>query len=332
MENKLGTIYKILRFFIYLIPLAAIVVGDYLIFFPIDIYRFYPDQPNASKFEIEKDSEKNEFSFGIFPIRESRFAEVNLNLKNSGLKLCRAESIGLRKTYRAFYSPEGEEISDVGKLREIVFSGNKTKYPNGSLLHVKSTNQVFFISRGQKMLFPGPEIFGAFGFSFDNLTDVDTATIDEFKDAGVGVFLWTIAHPDGTIFETYPSHRLYVVSGGKKYPIASEELLKEIWPDFFTVAVGDENPGENLTCQPAQRKFSKKFFCRFDLQSLSGIGRYHFFTAKFPSECSVANIHPDYSQVRYISEKSLATFKTSMKNIAASVLNRYFYKITNTTK
>lgn len=332
MENKLGSIYKILRFFIYLIPLAVIVVGSYLIFFPIDTYRFYPENPNASKFEIEKDSEKNELSFGIFPIRESRFAEVSLNLKNSDLKLCRAESISLRKTYKAFLFPEGEEITDTGKLREIIFSDNKTKYPNGSLLHVKSTNQVFFISRGQKMLFPGPEIFEAFGFSFDNLTDVDMATIDEFKDADVGVFLWTIAHPDGTIFETYPSHRLYIVHDGKKYPIASEELLKEVWPDFYTIAVSDENPGENLTCRPAQRKFSKKFFCRFDLQSLSGIGRYHLFTAKFPSKCPVADVHPDDSQIRYISEKSSATFKMSLKTIAASVLNRYFYKTTNTTK
>lgn len=328
MENKLGSIYKILRFFIYLIPLAAIVVGSYLIFFPIDTYRFYSENPNASKFEIEKDSEKNELSFGVFPVRESRFAEVSLGFKNNNLKSCPAESISLRKTYRAFLFPEGEEISDAGKLREIVFSDNKTKYPNGLLLHVKSTNQVFFISRGQKMLFPGPEIFEAFGFSFDNLTDVDMATIDEFKDADVGVFLWTIAHPDGTIFETYPSHRLYVVHDGKKYPIASKELLKEVWPDFYTIAVSDENSDENLTCQPVQRKFSKKLFCRFDLQSLSGIGRYHLFTAKFPSKCPVADIHSDDSQVRYISEKSSATFKMSLKTIAASVLNRYFYKTT----
>lgn len=328
MENRLETIYKTLRFFIYLIPFLAIIIGSYLIFFPIDIYRFYSDNPNASKFEFEKDLKKNELSFGIFPVRESRFAEVSLNLKNSDSKPCSAELISLRKTYKAFLFPEGEEITDTGKLREIIFSDNKTKYPNGSLLHVKSTNQVFFISRGQKMLFPGPEIFEAFGFSFDNLTDVDMATIDEFKDADVGVFLWTIAHPDGTIFETYPSHRLYVVHDGKKYPIASKELLKEVWLDFYTIAVSDENSDENLTCQPVQRRFSKKLFCRFDLQSLPGIGRYYLFTAKFPLKCPAADIHPDDSQVRYISEKSSAAFKTSLKTIAASVLNRYFYKTT----
>ena len=332
MTIKPETLYKISRFFIYLIPLLAIIAAGYLIFFPINVYRFYSEDPNASKFEFQKDPAKNELTFGIFTVRESRFAEVSLGLKNSNSKSCRPELVSLRKTYQAFLFPEGEEIADAGKLREILFADNKTKYPNGSLLHVKSTNQVFFISHGQKTLFPGPEIFEAFGYSFDNLTDVDSATIDEFKDADIGVFLWTIPHPDGTIFETYPSRRLFVTNNGKKYPIASEEILKGVWPDFYTIAVGDENASENLDCQPALGKFSRKFFCRFDLAQLSGIGRYHLFTAKFPSRCSVANIHPDDSQVRYISEKSLAVFKTSVRDIAASVLNRYFYKTTNVVK
>lgn len=333
-QNNLGKLYKILRFFIYLIPVAAIAVGSYLVFFPIDTYRFYPGNPNASKFEFEKNTVTNELSFGIFPVQENRFVEVNLAFKENSLESCSIKSLemSLRKTYKAFLFPESSELSNAGKLREIVFSDNKTKYPNGSLLHVRSTNQVFFISHGKKILFPGPEIFGAFGYSFDNLTEVDMAAIDEFDDAENGVFLWTMTHPDGTIFESYPSHRLFVISGGEKYPIVSKDLLKEVWPDFYTVAVSDEGASEGLICQPALKKFSEKLFCHFDLAQLSSIGRYHLFTIEFPENCPVENIHPASSQVRYISEKSMATFKTSMKTIAASIFNRYFYKITSTTK
>ncbi len=332
MKTTPEKIYKFLRFIVYLIPLAAFVTGAYLVFFPIDVYRFRPDQPDASKFTFAKNPDKNEMSFGIFPLRESRFAQVSVSFEKNA-KACPAESpsINLRKTYKSFLSPDGEVIADAEKLHGMIFADNPTKYPNGSLLHVKSTNQVFFISRGQKMLFPGPEIFEAFGYSFDNLTDVDAATINDFKDAQDEVFLWTMSHPDGTILESFPSHRLFLVFEGKKYPIGSEEILKEVWPDFYAIAVGDESADNTLTCNP-RKNSSGSVSCQFDLKLLSGIGRYHYYMIDFPQNCPVASVQPDYSEVRYVSEKSLPVFKQSLREIASSIFSRYFYKISNAVK
>jgi hypothetical protein len=332
--SKLEQLYKTLRFFVYLIPVAAVAVGSYLVLFPIDAYRFYPDDPNASKFEFEKSDQNNSLSFGIFPLRESRFVDVDLGFKKSEKASCLTmpAKIILQKTYKAFLLPEGDEISNADQLRGIIFSENNTTYPNGSLLHVKATNQVFLISDGKKTLFPGPEIFAAFGYSFDNLVEVDMATIDEFKDADTAVFLWNMPHPDGTVFEAYPSHKLYIILQGKRLPIVSEDILKEVWPNFYSIAVGDEDLSAGLACQPFSRAFSNDSFCRFDLGSLAGIGRYNLFTVQFPESCSVANVHPNSSKVSYISDKSIENIKLSMKNIAASILNRYFYKFTNSTK
>lgn len=325
-EEKLGKIHRAIRIAIFAIPVLAIVAVGYLILFPIDIYRLYSDNPNLSKFEIRKNTATNEISFGVFPVRDHRFVELRMNFKKDGLESCQPANIetAAEKTYQAYLYPTADVITDQNRLKDLLFSANKTKYPNGSLLHLKPTNEVFFISRGKKILFPGPEIFQAFGYSFDNLTDVEQSDIDRFSDADQRVFLWTMPHPEGTIFQSFPSHALYLALDGKKYPIADESLLEEVWPEFYAVPVSDPDPANRLGCPSAA--VNGRINCRFDSTRLSGIGRYFLFTLQFPDGCPVENLQAGDSQIRFISEKSIATMKESARNIAASVLNRYFYK------
>jgi hypothetical protein len=133
-----------------------------------------------------------------------------------------------------------------------------------------------------------------------------------------------MAHPDGTIFQAYPSHSLYIIFDGRKHRIENKEFLDKVWPENFSIAVSDSGPQNILGC--FEKKGTDKVSCQMDAANLSSVGRYYHFTMAFPSECSVENVHPDKSQIQFFSERSLATVKESLKTIAASVLSRYFYK------
>lgn len=325
-EEKLGKIYRVVRVVIFAIPAVAVIAGLYLVLFPVDSYNFYPDDLKLSKFVFSKNIGLSQLSFGVFPLRNYRYVDLKVNFKKNERENCQAANaeVLLTKSYEAFLYPAAEPITTEGWLRELLFDGNKTKYPNGSLLHLKPTNEVFLISRGKKILFPGPEILTAFGYSFDNLTDVEQSDIDQFPNADQRVFLWTMPHPDGTVFQSFPSHVFYLVFDGRKYPIENKDILDKAWPGNFTIPVSDYDPKDNLSCRG--KSGSDRLSCRFDNLLLPSIGRYYFFTMKYPENCRIESVHPGKSSIRFFSEKSMATVKESLRNIAASTLNRYFYK------
>jgi len=325
-EEKLEKIYRIIRVAIFFIPVLVVAIGSYLVLFPIDSYNFYPDDPKLSKFEVEKSPGANQLLFGVFPLRTYRYIDLSMTFKKSEKANCQnaAPEVNLAKTYQAFLYPSVDVVETEDQLHDILFEDNKTKYPNGSLLHLKPTNEVFLITHGKKILFPGPEILQAFGYSFDNMIEVDQSDIDQFPNADQRVYLWTMPHPDGTIFQSFPSHAFFLVSDGKKYPLAGKDLLDKVWPENYAIPVSDPNPENTLKCKT--NNAAKGISCQFDGTTLSGIGGYYLFSVNFPANCAVDNVHPAVSKIRFSSEKSVATIKDSLKNIAASVLNRYFYK------
>lgn len=325
-EEKLEKLYRILRVVIFAIPAIVVAAGIYLVLFPVDTYNFYPDNPKLSKFDIAKAADTNQLSFGVFPLRDYRFIELSMNFKKSEKGNCQnaKPEAALAKTYQAFLYPTADPITTEDQLRGFLFDANSTRYPNGSLLHLRPTNEVFLVSHGKKILFPGPDVLQAFGYSFDNLVEVEQSDIDQFPDADQKVYLWTMAHPDGTIFQAYPSHTLYLIFNGQKYPIADKALLDAVWPQNFSIPVNDYTPSDSLKCQP--QKGGTGLSCQFDASKLPAIGRYYYFSVKFPENCSIEDVHPGNTQIRFFSERSMTTVKNSLKAIAASVLNRYFYK------
>ncbi|MDD3487145.1 MAG: hypothetical protein PHF35_02065 [Candidatus Moranbacteria bacterium] len=324
-EEKLEKIYRVLRIFIFAIPLIVIIAGLYLALFPVDIYRSYPDKPKLSDFDITKEDGKNTLSFGVFPAREYRYINLAMNLKDSSSSDCKKSgvSVSLARTYKAFLYPTGDPIANDGQLHDFLFQDNKTPYPSGTLLHLKTTDQVFLLTDGKKILFPSPEIFTAFGYSFDNLVDVDQSVIDQLPDADQKTFSRSMDHPDGTLFEAYPSHSLFLVFQGKKYPIEDKSMVERISPRNYSIVVNDYDPADILKCESENK--SGRVSCHFDGSQISKIGRYYYFTVDFPADCSIGKVHPENSTISFYSERSLATVKDSLKTIAASVLNRYFY-------
>jgi hypothetical protein len=329
LPEQIKSIYKYLRIAIYFIPFAAIFFGGFFILFPIDTYNYFTTNPTISKFEPLKNELTNTSSFGIFPLRSFRDINLKLDLKEIENKNCgNFLGITLTKTYSAFLLPDGTPINSQDELKQILFENNKSKYPNGSLLHLKPTNEVFFVSHGKITLFPGPEIFQALGFSFDNLTDVDKATTDLFPVSDTRVFKWTDPHPDGTIFESYPTHRIYMISNGTKRLIESKGLLDGVWPQNYTIPVDDPANLKSQTCKVSSQELaSGQIKCAFDNNALGSLGKYLNFTLTPAEGCKINSIDVKQAEIKLVSTKTVETAKQSMQGIAASVLNRYFYKV-----
>ena len=330
MKINLEKLYKILRVFIYALPVIIIALGAYLVLFPSETYQFNSTNPNSAKFEIQKDNSMNDITFGIFPLMPHRYLNLNVKLKEITKGNCKntIPAVTLNKTYQAYLLPLGDPITSGDQLRQYLFQNNSSDFPNGTLLHFKVTDQVYLLSQGQKILFPGPEIFNAFGYSFNNLTDVDQATLDQFPDSPTKVFAWSMPHPDDTIFESYPSHKLFLIANGQKHEIADEKILSGVWPKNFTIVVSDTTAENTLTCRPTGiQNGSDNINCRFDSQLFSqSFGGYYNFTLIYPQDCSVANLHVDSAGIDLESEKTLSAIKNSFRNIFTSILNRYLGK------
>lgn len=327
--SSIKKIYKWTRIVIFAVPVFTILTGMYLILFPIESFGYSSGQPENSKFEISKNDAKHEISFGVFPTLNHQYIDLSVNFEKIGTSCAEKPfEITIEKTYQAFLFPDGEPIGDKQSLREYLFRDNKSKYPNGSLLPLKPTDEVYLLSGGKKIIFPGPEIFRAFGYNFDNLAEVEKSALDQFPDADNRVFLWTRPHPDGTLFQAYPSHRIFIVADGKKHEVKDTGDLSELWHEYFTVPVNDATEGNQLTCSPDFEELGDgKIACRFDRQLMpSSLGGYYHFTVKYPDECRQTDVNIEKAGVRLVSGKSFATVKDSFRKIFASIVNRYFLK------
>lgn len=330
MEASLDKIYKIVRILIYSIPILALVFGFYFVLFPVESFRYSSDQPNLSKFEIQKNNSANEISFGVFPLKKNNLINLNIDLKKTDKKSCRENppAVLLERTYQAFLYPAGPDINSKDELKNLLFADNSMKYPNGTMLHNKPTDQVFFISHGKRILFPGPEIFLAFGYSFDNMVDVDQSIIDQYPEADGKVFLWTRPHPDGTIFQGFPSHSLYLALNGQKHLIADQDSLSKIWPKYYAIPVNDITRDNRSQCLISAKDYSKGTIkCAFDADKLPvSLGKYYLFTLGYQDSCQAENIHIDNARIDFTAEKSYATVKDTIRIIFASILNRYIQR------
>ncbi|MDD5489952.1 MAG: hypothetical protein PHP25_04720 [Candidatus Moranbacteria bacterium] len=326
---SLEKIYKIVRIIIFAVPVFTILLGMYLILFPVESFGYSASQPENSKFEIAKNESQNKISFGVFPTLNHQYIDLSIDFGKIGSSSAeKPTQITIEKTYQAFLYPDGEPIKDKGELRDLLFRDNKSPYPNGSLLHLKPTDEVYLLTDGKKILFPGPEIFRAFGYNFDNLAEVEKSTLDQFPNADDRVFLWTHPHPNGTLFQAYPSHKIYLVVDGKKREIENVQDLSNLWPNYFTIPVDDAEKNNQFVCPPdAQQTKNGKVFCRFDRQKMpSSLGGYYNFALKYPDSCPIAGVNIEKASIRLVTGKTFATVKDSFRSIFASVLNRYFLK------
>jgi hypothetical protein len=219
--------YSILRFFVYLLFLASASYFSYKVLFPSLPFYFFFETPNATKNTIIEPRlpgnatlKKGAVAGGnlVFDTTLSSFkgefsqVKVNFTLEKNSPEID-SGTITLRKSYRAFFYPEGDPIT--APLEDL------SKFPSGSLLsngisaYITENNNIFPINN--------TITFESMGFDW---ADVIPASSDEIG-AYVKGKLFTIAspHPDGTIFVTQDKSRYYLIEGGKKRELVGQAVI-----------------------------------------------------------------------------------------------------------
>jgi len=272
-------------------------------------------------------------SFGHSFNKLTRFIEVNIRLDLKDPKNCIQNNSNLyfERTFKAFLLSDGKTIESANELKEYLFENNKLEYPNGSLLHVKQTDEVFVLTHGKKMLITSPQLFELFGWSWDNLIDIDKAKADKIANTDPPYLSISNQHPAGTLIKSYPSGKYYLVWDKEKLPIASSSIVQEVLDmkdKELSIAVTDRGNERLLSCPISSNSLkSEKISCLFDEYKLrESLGNYYYFYFKLPDSCDLETAEIEKVNLKFITDKSSITVRQSLKDIIASLINRYAYK------
>jgi hypothetical protein len=167
----------------------------------------------------------------------------------------------VHKAYPSQFYPLGETLETPAELRNHLFSPESLGLANGQL--VANKKAVYRISQGQRIPFAEPEIFTGLGYSWDEVVPVENLEVDPAQLERGELIQEASFHPSGTILED-PSGELFLVWERQRLPIASRDLLKEFYPDFYTIKTKEAQPQEIGFCR-LQGVEASKTSCSLDL-------------------------------------------------------------------
>lgn len=171
------------------------------------------------------------------------------------------EKIFLAKNYEVALYPVGQAVQTEDQLKEILFWGNPSRFPNGTLL--ADDRAVYVVSEGKLRPFISPEVFERLGFVWEKI--FPERTPPELP-MGESLNLQAV-HPEGTILKDRQNN-FFVFFQGLRRPV-SEELLRKVWPEFFWIDLGETSVRFFADCSSRESWFGRKtvFDCRFDLKN-----------------------------------------------------------------
>ncbi len=146
------------------------------------------------------------------------------------------ESVEVEKGFLVQLYPLGDEIENSDVLRKYIFSDN-LDIPNGKLVSTK--NAVYVYSRGKWNPFLGPQFFEDLGFDWDRVETFDDDMESSFEE-GEKIIAGT-PHPDGIILKTR-DNSFFLVWDEKLLPIKNEEVIKDVWNDYFAISMDNQKP------------------------------------------------------------------------------------------
>jgi hypothetical protein len=327
-NSRWGKIYRFSKIGLYLAFSITVLIFAYKTLFPANTFTFFFKTPLASKNTIvaPRNSGGDKYNNGKIKANEGLVFDTPLNEMRSNYSTVKVrltmkkdaaltpESLTLRKSYRAFFYPEGTPVEKDELLQMI---NNPQGYFSRSPFFAYG-DAVYIIDGGNARPFNSADTFLAFGFSWD---DVHPATGDEFTVYKRGkLFTVNDAHPDGTIFITRNSSQYYLIEKGAKRLIENPELLQNHLP-FSPIIVDENSLTKKLGCV-FQKKFS--FFntiweCEAPIENLSPLAgkNYEF---DFPSS---QNINLDTAEVTFFRTISWNNLKETLALIRDRIIQNY---------
>lgn len=190
--------------------------------------------------------------------------------------------IAMVKTFLPFIGNTRKFTSSQARLSEMLFKGNSTSYPNGSLFSCNGT--VYLMERGELRPIESRKLFEDLGFDWAKVKKISSEDFSAFSlGSRINENDLDEEYPEGIIFKT---DKHYFITGSKNvYKIFSKELIEGVWPDFNYVNTGaiPESEGAFLSCSQSEQR---KIVCYSNAEKLiNNSGNiYYFKIFGMPSE------------------------------------------------
>ncbi|MBT3355893.1 hypothetical protein HN784_00810 [bacterium] len=204
----------------------------------------------AAKFETEQ---KQRGYLAVAPQIEHNFYSAKIEIVSEKDLKFDDEAIAF-KGFMAQLYPLGEEIVTAEELREFIFS-NDEEIPNGTLISTKGA--VYIYSRGKWRPFLGAQIFENLKFDWSRVTALKHDAVGGFQEGERIIF--RTPHPDGTIFKTKDDN-FFLSWEEKLLPIKSEEIIKSVWEDYYSVTIEQRSPMKIGECKKSSISNNLKCF------------------------------------------------------------------------
>ncbi|MFH0969667.1 MAG: hypothetical protein V1804_04120 [Patescibacteria group bacterium] len=300
--------YKIAKFFVYFIFIIGLFYGLYLILFPSASFTFSFRTPDSLKNtvvnprdengnlikngEIGKD---NGLIFDTNPIGDFSEVIIKITMESNSEKINNG-SISLRKSYRAFFYPEGKNLNDSENINPAKLLSN------GISAYLESNGKLWPINN--------TITFESMGFEWNDVSPASSEEIGSYEKQKL--FTISSPHPDGTVFFDEETGKYYLVENGEKRELIDvENLLPKL---KMNPIIADTKALEKQERCQLENSFGfiRSYICTIPIEKIqSMIGNDYQFEANFGNSVKIGDLNITFKKAFNTQNllSSLATLK-----------------------
>lgn len=312
LSEKWNKRYKVARSLLFLIFFVVIMWVAHTIIFPSKNFFFSFLNSNSSRnsiknLEIKEIPNGKEIIFDATSIDDFSKIKTEVVFARAQNKTGGSGKVSVKKSYRSFFYPEGEEI--FGN-----FEAEGLNPQDGKL--VSDAQAVYLLNKGKKFPFDNPITFESLGFSWKDVTPIDSEEIQKYEKENL--LNINDAHPDGVVLKEEESGDLFYIKNGEKRKITGENL-KELYSKNGVILAGKESNKEQSCILENNASFPNIQYCQIEIESISqNIGKDYNF------HLSGENFS-DIEEIRVTFKKSISVknLKSSLAKLFGKISGRY---------
>ncbi|MCK9378853.1 MAG: hypothetical protein M0P97_01780 [Candidatus Moranbacteria bacterium] len=288
-----------------ILAVAFLLAGMYLsyrILLPSNKFLYLYSNPASIQNNLSATPQKNNLPL-LYATTIDDFSRISsrIFLKNNDANFDPSGKISVRKSYQAFFYPQGEDITV-----PLEQSGFNTE--DGKL--ISSPEAVYVLAGNQKFPLDNPITFESLGYDWNKVFPLDEETLSQYEKGKL--LNIRSPHPDGTIFRTIDTNKYFYISNGEKREIkGSQELIASYTKDKSIISVSEKSLSDYQICSLKKTGFFFiSYSCPINASSLMEYpGKNYEFSAETKS-----------SQVQYINDIQIEFERDiTWKNIRSSL-------------
>lgn len=279
--------YKLAKIGVYAIFFLCLLLASYLILFPSANFVFSFSNPDSSKNTVVdprnengklirsgKIEDGNKFVFDTNPLGDFSQAEVVFTLDSDSADI-NNNLTSARRSYRAFFYPEGEKIN----------VPENTDFPR----LLSANDSVFIASQGKIWPIADATTFVSMGWDWNDVSVSSSEEIGKYEKQRL--FTAKTPHPDGTIFSEKETGKYYLIENGEKREITN---IGNFLPYLKTKPIIVDGKGLEAKSQCELKSslgFGKNYKCVIPIEKMRTLTGNDFqFEANFGNDVKISNI------------------------------------------